>query len=375
MAEDECEGIENALNLIVCTADRSGKMKKELKQTIFDTVSTLRDLFMQLKTSRDSKTQTISDLEGRVASMEAELAASIDTATKVHRETSSSTTQGPVRVNTMAEAPPAGGGRKLFTEILANGRTAQRFTITVTSKDKQTSETIKEILKTNINPTEIKVGINALKTLRNGKVLIETNTKEELETLDKDINDKCGDRLETHIHKLRHPRLVILNIPDDITTSNIEGTLIAQNPGLNLANGDINAKFTYVTKKQTRNLVVEVRAQVRKALLQNKVKIGWLICRIEDYISVNRCFKCSRYNHRARDCRGEETCPLCAGKHKLRDCTASPHEYKCVNCTTYSKFNPTKPVCSNHSSLDRNCPSLQALLEKYKLNTDYGHGC
>jgi len=100
----------------------------------------------------------------------------------------------------------------------------------------------------NINPTAIEVGINALKTPRNGKVLIETNTKEELETLGKDINDKCGDRLETRTHKLRNTRLVILNTPDNITTSNIEETLIAQNPGLLLANGDINAKFIYATK-------------------------------------------------------------------------------------------------------------------------------
>jgi len=124
---------------------------------------------------------------------------------KVHRETSSSTTQEPARVNTKAVAPPGGGGRKLFTEILANGGNTRRFTITVTSKDKQTSETIKEILKTNINPTEIKVGINALKTLRNGTVLRETNTKEELEMLGKDINDKCGDRLETH-RQTCHPK-------------------------------------------------------------------------------------------------------------------------------------------------------------------------
>ena len=87
-------------------------------------------------------------------------------------------------------APPGVGGRNLFTEIVANGGTAQKFSMKVTSKDKQTSETIKEIFKTNINPTEIKVGINALKALRNGKVLIERNTKEELETLGKDINDK-----------------------------------------------------------------------------------------------------------------------------------------------------------------------------------------
>ena len=45
------------------------------------------------------------------------------------------------------------------------------------------------------------MGINALKTLRDGRFLIETNPKEELEALGKYINDKCGDRLETHINK------------------------------------------------------------------------------------------------------------------------------------------------------------------------------
>ena len=68
--------------------------------------------------------------------------------------------------------------------------------------------------------------------------------------LGEDTNDKCRDRLETHTQKLRNPRLVILNIPDDITTSNVEEILIAQNPGLNLANGDINGKLIYVTNKQ-----------------------------------------------------------------------------------------------------------------------------
>jgi hypothetical protein len=63
--------------------------------------------------------------------------------------------------------------------------------------------------------------------------------------------------------------------------------------------------------------------------------------------------------------RGEKTCPLCAGRHRLRDCTSSPHEYKCVNYITFFKFNPTKPACSNHSSLDKRCSSLQTLLENF----------
>ena len=38
-------------------------------------------------------------------------------------------------------------------------------------------------------------------------------------------------------------------------------------------------KFSNVTRKQIRNLVMEVEAQTRKLLLQQKVKLGWLICK------------------------------------------------------------------------------------------------
>jgi len=47
---------------------------------------------------------------------------------------------------------------------------------------------------------------------------------------------------------MRNPRIFHPYIPEDITTSNVEETLMAQNPDLNLANGDNNAKFIYVTK-------------------------------------------------------------------------------------------------------------------------------
>jgi hypothetical protein len=203
-------------------------------------------------------------------------------------------------------------------------------------------------------------------------VLIETNSKEEIEALEKDINTKCGEKLEANIHKLRNPRLVIFNIPEDISTGNLEDTLIAQNPALNVKKGDIKAKFSYETKKHIRNLVMEVGAQIRKLLLQKKVRLGWLICKIEDYVVVaNRYFKFSRFNHRFCDYTGEETCPLCARSHKLKECTASPMEYKCISCLTYNKHNRNKNICDNHSSLDKNCPSLQAILEKYRQNTDY----
>ena len=57
--------------------------------------------------------------------------------------------------------------------------------MTVSSNSKQLPETIKQLLKAKINPTEINVGINTFKTLNSGRVLIETNSKEEIEALEK----------------------------------------------------------------------------------------------------------------------------------------------------------------------------------------------
>ena len=68
---------------------------------------------------------------------------------------------------------------------------------------------------------------------------------------------------------------------------------------------------------------MEVDLTTRANLLTNKLKVGWLIWSVVDYINITRCDKCCKYGHKAKDCKGEETCPLCAGKHKLKECTAS----------------------------------------------------
>ena len=47
------------------------------------------------------------------------------------------------------------------------------------------AETIKGLLKFKINLIEIKVGISTFKSLKNDKELIETNSKEEIEALEK----------------------------------------------------------------------------------------------------------------------------------------------------------------------------------------------
>ncbi|PSN44260.1 hypothetical protein C0J52_24564, partial [Blattella germanica] len=150
------------------------------------------------------------------------------------------------------------------------------------SKSNQSTEEVKNYLKSNINPTEIKVGINTFKSLKDGRVLIEASSKEEINSAK--INEKCGKQLDVHVPKLWKPRLIVYNVPDDILVDNIENTIISQNPELDLKQGDITARFKIKTREEQNHMVIEVGPEIRKKLLHCKIKIGWLICKIEDYL-------------------------------------------------------------------------------------------
>jgi len=69
--------------------------------------------------------------------------------------------------------PPGGRGGKLYSWREKN---LQGFKLAAISRDNHSYETIKDLLKPKIYTTEIKVGINIFKSLKNSEVLIETNS-------------------------------------------------------------------------------------------------------------------------------------------------------------------------------------------------------
>jgi len=195
-------------------------------------------------------------------------------------------------------------------------------------------------------------------------------SKEERERISNRIIENCGEELKVKVQERRNPRLVIHTIPEEVTMENATNVILQQTSDTQLDEGDLQDKCIYRTKRNLRNLVIEVIPHARKLIMNTRIKIEWVICKAADYIQISRCFKCSRYNHRFADCRGEETCPPCTGKHKLGECTSSQNDYKYINCMTYNKYNPRKTICINHSSLDKQCASLQAQLKKHEQNTN-----
>jgi hypothetical protein len=370
MAEDVSQQVEEALNSIVKLTNESGNLKKDIRKSIHESVSNLRNLMYILKNNLNEKTSENYKLQNEVKEAKKLLEAQKDT--RVEEQLATSLDAGPERDITRSRngSPPSGARKKQYAEALA-GNNGTRYKLTVRAKDNQTTETVKKIIKSSIDPTQMQIGIRTFKGLQNGKVLIEADTENDIQALQNQIRDKCGDRLETNVQKRRNPRLIIYNVPEETTLENAADIICDQNPELALTKEDITTKFIFKNKRNVRNLVIELTTKTYRIMRQKKLKIGWVICHNEEYISVTKCHKCSKFNHHQSECRSEETCPLCTGKHKLIECKATRTEYRCINCTTYNKYNQDKTVKVNHSSLDRTCPSMQAMIEKYRQNTAY----
>ena len=84
------------------------------------------------------------------------------------------------------------------------------------------------------------------------------------------------------------------SVPEEITVENVGAAIRAQNPEAITNEENIEAKYRYKNKRGRYNIIMEVGPQTRKQLLQTKLKIGWDICNVADYLVPTRCYKCSR---------------------------------------------------------------------------------
>ena len=95
---------------------------------------------------------------------------------------------------------------KSYSDIVAGRENNKKFKITSRSKGNQAQETINELNEVKINPAEMKVGISTFKTLKDGRILVEAGSKEEIEKISTSITEKCGKELETKVQELKNSK-------------------------------------------------------------------------------------------------------------------------------------------------------------------------
>ncbi|CAD7089637.1 unnamed protein product [Hermetia illucens] len=121
---------------------------------------------------------------------------------------------------------------------------------------------------------------------------------------------------------------------DEITTKeDIRDALEKQFGPLGLQDSAIRGLRKAYGGTQTATISLPTEAAF-KLLVAGKVKIGWVVCRLREQVSLKRCFRCLEFGHIAAKCIGDcdrsKCCRKCGGEgHMFRECKAEP---ECMLC-------------------------------------------
>jgi hypothetical protein len=212
MADDVKSQFESVLKTLLDITQTSGNLRKDLKQDIVQSVSTLRNIIVNLKNCGEGQTIKINELAGELRKAKAEIRESRFVNLKGRELPSRGGIWQHPTISVQNELPSIGGAKKLYSEAVRSSA-EKRYKLLVQSKMNLPTETIENSLKTNVNPTAMKIGVKSFKSLKDGRVHIEAGTSAEIDLLSTSIRDKCGEDLEVYVPKLRKPRMIIHNVP------------------------------------------------------------------------------------------------------------------------------------------------------------------
>lgn len=232
----------------------------------------------------------------------------------------------------------------------------------------QNSIKTKNDIKNKIDPKKLAVGIDEMKSIRAGGVIINCVNADSKKKI-KESMAQLGDKYKVEDAKLKNPHVIIIGVEEEtinLENESIIAAMIEQNE-LIKTDESIRNKIRIVNKyikksmKNSGNIVLEVEPSCNENLVNlDKINIGWRRCNIYQYYHIPRCYKCARFYHLARDCPNEITCEKCSGNHVTKMC--SSENLKCINCVTTSQKLKIK-IDVNHATYDRNCACYKKALE------------
>ncbi|XP_020294518.1 uncharacterized protein LOC109860075 [Pseudomyrmex gracilis] len=168
-----------------------------------------------------------------------------------------------------------------------------------------------------------------------------------------------------------NPRLIMYNVPVEMTAEEIVEEIIAQNLA-DINKIDIKVVYTYPAKpdNRTTSCVLEVSPLIRNILLKRgRIYLRYSACKFTDYVRVLQCYNCMTFGHLAKFCKSKPTCGLCSNEHLTKDC-GRKDMLKCGNCMRNKSFS-SGDLC--HSAFDtKKCPILNRKITDKISYINYG---
>ena len=122
-------------------------------------------------------------------------------------------------------------------------------------------------------------------------------------------------------------------------------------------------EITRIIKKSTNSQTKTIKFYVtsvddKNKLLSDGVHIGFNKYKVQIWntSNLNQCYKCLKFGHNSTKCTKDQVCPLCNGKHTLKQCT-NRQSLKCANCN------------GAHTAFSKQCPIIKENLVNYANKT------
>ena len=261
-----------------------------------------------------------------------------------------------------------------YAQLIKKG-VEKESVIILKPKNKQDGDKTREDLKNNITLSELGIGVTKVKKLAEGKIVVGCPTEEEVKKLKNKIENKIGNEYEVMDPKLKKPKIKIVGIErEEIQCEDrmVLDKIIKQNE---LNNVRIDRHFKMLHKsdnksKQQQSIIVEIDPETHAEFIRaEKIKLGWRICPVFDFISIIRCYKYWRYGHMMKNYKSELKCKNCGEEHRENECKETSS--KCVNCLNAIKNRSYIDVDVNHQAIDRKCPIYVQLFSKMRNKVQY----
>ena len=276
-------------------------------------------------------------------------------------------------VATTSRPPPVS-----VSKALPKAKPRRSYAVVVSATSSSTAksaEELEKVVKAAINPQAEKIHIRQTRRTKAGKVVIETGSKADAQKVLQSAKLKEAG-LTTNTPSDRLPRVIVYDLPRDASPESLVQEIYTLNEdqmrGIDFERFKRGCNFKFKVGPKDReevHWVIEVTQEIRNALRSaegGRIYTSWRRCRVLDFVSITRCFRCLGIGHVAAYCKAESsTCGHCGCEgHKRAECKKRDSPAVCALCKRKGKP-------AGHDVLAKDCPSYRTSFSSYVNSVHY----